>query len=156
MIAEVAVETKAEITIERATPELRDALVSMYRAFEPKGASLGLPPRRNPERWLASLAAYPNFVARLGERVVGHAVLCPCGSSAEIAVFVHQEFRGRGLGRQLLNALVDEARQLGLWHVWATTDLDNVPMLRLAHALGFRCGQDPATFSLDVAASPKK
>ena len=156
MIAEVIVETATPLTIERATPELRGAMVAMYQAFEPKGASLGLPPRANPEHWLDRPAAYPNFVARLGERIVGHAVLCPCGPSAEIAVFVHQDFRGQGLGRRLLIALVDEARRLRLRHAWGTTDLDNVPMLRLAHSLGFRCGQDPATFSLELVPPPQE
>ena len=142
--------TEVEFEIARATPADREALVEMYRAFEPKGASLGLPPRSNPERWLDALSRYPNLLARVEGRVAGHAVLCPCGNSGEVAVFIHQDFRGRGLGKRLLGRLIEEARQLGLRHVWGTTELDNVPMLRLAHRLGFRTGKDPATFSLDL------
>lgn len=148
MIADVIAGTELELL--RATPAHRQALLEMYYQFEPKGASLGLPPRSDPERWLESLSPYPNFLITDGGRVVGHAVLCPCGSSAEVAVFIHQDFRGRGFGKRLLGEAVSEARRLGLRHVWGTTELDNVPMLRLAHSLGFRCGQDPATFSLDL------
>jgi phosphinothricin acetyltransferase len=77
-------------------------------------------------------------------------VICPEGESAEVAVFVHQDHRGRGLGKVLLNALVEEARRLGLRHVWGTTNWENVPMLRLAHSLGFVTGADPEVFTLDL------
>lgn len=152
MMAQASPGVAVDIELQRATPAHRDRLVEMYRAFEPKGASLGLPPRLNPERWLDGLSKYPNFVALAGDRIVGHAVLCPCGSSGEVAVFVHQDYRSRGLGKRLLEELVREASTLGLCHVWGTTELDNVPMLRLAHSLGFVSGQDPATFSLDLTA----
>ena len=148
MIAGVMIQTGFELL--RATPAHREALLEMYREFEPKGGSLGLPPRLDPGRWLESLSKYPNFILTDGERVAGHAVLCPHGSSAEVAIFIHQDYRGRGFGKQLLGELIREARQLGLRHVWGTTELDNVPMLRLAHSLGFHCGRDPATFSLDL------
>lgn len=138
--------------VQRAAPAHRDGLIALYRDFEPKAASLGLPPRHNPERWLDHLSAFPNFIVIVEGRVVGHAVLCPCGSSGEVAVFIHQDYRGRGLGKLLLAALVAEARRLALRHVWGTTELDNVPMLRLAHSLGFRQGEDPATFSLRLQA----
>lgn len=146
----MSVATEIRCTVEHATPADREALAEMYRSFEPKGASLGLPPRHNPESWLDALSRYANFVVRAGSRVVGHAVLCPCANTGEVAVFVHQDYRGCGVGKALLSRLVEEARQTGLKTIWGTTELDNVPMLRLAYRLGFRTGKDPATFSLEV------
>ena len=142
----------ATLELRRASPDDRELLAGMYRTFEPKAAAQGLPPRHDPERWLAGLSVYPNFLAIVGGRLAGHSVLCSDGETAEIAVFVHQDFRGRGLGKRLLAEMVHEARRLGLRRVWGVTDLDNVPMLRLARALGFVPGRDPREFYLNLHA----
>ena len=139
--------------LRRATPGDMPALVAMYDSFEPKGAALGLPPRANPERWLEDVSAFPNFVVSCEGRIVGHGIVCPDDDTAEVAVFVHQSQRSRGLGKWLLSALVDEARSLGLRRIWGTTDLENVPMLRLAHSLGFITGADPEVFTLELPAA---
>jgi L-amino acid N-acyltransferase YncA len=139
--------------LRRVTPGDMPALVAMYESFEPKGAALGLPPRANPERWLADVSSFPNFVVSSEGRIVGHGLVCPDGDAAEVAVFVHQSQRSRGLGKWLLSALVDEARNLGLRRIWGTTDLENVPMLRLAHSLGFVTGADPEVFTLELPAA---
>lgn len=138
--------------LRRATPADRTPLVEFYRRFEPKGASLGLPPHKEPERWLATLAAFPNFLIFVKGRIVAHAVLCPDADAGEVAVFVGQEHRGRGLGRCLLSELVEEARRLGLRRIWGLTEFDNIPMRRLARSLGFLPGEDPYEFSLDLNA----
>jgi L-amino acid N-acyltransferase YncA len=130
----------------------REAILAMYEKFEPKGASLGLPPRYDLEGWLARLAGYYNLVAELDGRVIGHGVLCGDNGSAEVAVFIHQEFRGAGLGRRLLSALVREASRAGFHRVWGVTEYDNIPMLRLARSLGFVRGEDAGEFYLDFAA----
>jgi len=141
---------EATLELRRATPDDREVLAGMYNSFEPKGLAQGLPPRRNPERWLAGLSIYPNFLGLVSGRLAGHSVLCTEGDTAEIAVFVHQDFRGSGLGKRLLAEMVHEARRLGLRRVWGVTELDNVPMLRLARALGFVPGRDPREFYLEL------
>lgn len=133
-----------------ATEEDRAALLAFYEEFEPRPASLGLPPRTRVEGWLEGLAGSPNFVAEREGRLVGHAVLCPEGERGEVAVFVHQGYRNQGIGRQLLTALVEEGRRRKLRRLWGVTELDNLPMLRLAHSLGFVAGTDLATFHLDL------
>ncbi len=150
MIAEAQIETAASFELRRLSPPDRDALVAMYESFEPKGASLGLPPRKELQKWLDRLAGYPNFIAFLEDRAVGHAVLCPEGATGEVAVFVHQDYRGLGLGKRLLSEAISEARRLGLWRVWGTTETDNVPMLRLAFSLGFVPGKEAGEFYLDL------
>jgi len=154
MIETAQTETTATLpgTLElrRATADDSELLAEMYRNFEPRGAAQGLPPRHDPERWLAGLSLYPNFLAIVDGRLAGHSVLCTDADAAEIAVFVHQDFRGHGLGKRLLAEMVHEARRLGLRQVWGVTELDNVPMLRLAHRLGFVSGSDPREFHLDL------
>jgi len=154
MIETAHAESTASLTgtleLRRATVEDGELLAEMYRSFEPKGAAQGLPPRHHPERWLSGLSTYPNFLAIVDGRLAGHSVLCTETDTAEIAVFVHQDFRGRGLGKRLLAEMIHEARRLGLRRVWGVTELDNVPMLRLARRLGFTSGRDPREFYLDL------
>ncbi|MBI3664081.1 MAG: GNAT family N-acetyltransferase [Acidobacteria bacterium] len=142
--------TDAVLTLRRASPDDRGALIAMYLDFEPKGACLGLPPRKEPQLWLDNLSAFPNFVVVSGSRIVAHAALCDDGESAEVAVFVHQDFRNRCLGKRLLVELIDEARRKRLKRIWGMTELDNVPMLRLARSLGFSPGADPREFFLTL------
>jgi GNAT superfamily N-acetyltransferase len=139
-----------EILVRPADANDRAALLAFYAQFEPRPASLGLPPRTRVEGWLDRLISSPNFIALAEQTVVGHAVLCPEGESGEVAVFVHQDYRIQGIGRRLLSALVEQARRLQLRRVWGMTDLDNIPMLRLAHSVGFVIGDDPSMFHMDL------
>jgi len=134
--------------IRRARPEDRGALFAFYETFEPKGACLGLPPREDPNPWLLRLAPFSNFLVELEGKLVAHGALCNENGSGEVVVFVHQDYRGCGLGKLLLSELVAEARRLGLKRVWGMTELENVPMLRLARSLGFVPGEDPQEFCL--------
>lgn len=136
--------------LRRATAGDRDAIAAMYRSFEPKGAALGLPPRKDPEAWLDQLAEYRNFVVFLDGQLAGHAVLCPHDLTGEVGVFVHQDYRSRGLGKLLLGELISEARRLGLESIWGIAETDNLHMLRLAFRLGFLPGEHAGEFYLDL------
>lgn len=155
MITEVQPEVLAGVTVRRATAADREALLAFYRGFEPKGAALSLPPVRKEAtvQWLASLERFANFLAFEGGRLVGHGVVCRDGGTAEVAVFVQQALRGRGIGRRLLHELIAEARWLGLWRIWGIAAADNVPMLRLAWSCGFVPGEEPGEFYLDLQPS---
>ena len=67
------------------------------------------------ERWSASHMAAPRLVARAGGEVVGWAALSPVSARevyagvAEVSVYVGAGFRGAGVGRALLSALVRES-----------------------------------------------
>lgn len=132
----------------------REPLREMYLSYEPKGAAMGLPPRGDPGHWLESLSQYPNFMVTIRGRLVGHGALCVEGDSAEAVLFIHQDWRGRGLGKRLLAALISEARRVGLSRIWGMTEADNIPMLRLARSLGFAPGKHPEVYSLDLAEEP--
>jgi GNAT superfamily N-acetyltransferase len=147
---DTATQTEQSFQVQRAAPEDRQGLLEMYESFDPKGAALGLPPRKDPGRWLDSLSSCPGFLVRAQGRVVAHAVLCVEGDAGETAVFVHQDWRGRGLGKLLLIELVAEGRRLGLRRVWGMAAPDNFVMLRLADSLGFMPGSDRGVFHLDL------
>jgi len=57
---------------------------------------------------------------------------------AEVSVYVSQAARGRGVGRRLLGALVEESERQGIWTLQAGIFPENESSLRLHRALGFR------------------
>jgi phosphinothricin acetyltransferase len=77
-------------------------------------------------------------------RVLGWAALSPVSSRcvyagvAEVSVYVAENARGQGVGRQLLGALVAESEQLGLWTLQAGIFPENAASVRLHEAAGFR------------------
>lgn len=59
--------------------------------------------------------------------------------SAEHSVYVAERFRGEGIGRQLMEAIVEEARKADLHMLVAGIDASNVASIALHSSLGFRC-----------------
>ncbi len=59
--------------------------------------------------------------------------------SAEHSVYVAERFRGEGIGRQLMQAIVEEARKAELHMLVAGIDASNVASIALHSSLGFRC-----------------
>src|SRR5947209_18042223 len=87
-------------------PGERDTVLAMYDRFDPLGGALGLPPRKAEVRsaWVwTALSQVANAAAfSPGGHVVGHCFLAADKPrSAELAVFVHQNFRRRGIGTAL-------------------------------------------------------
>ena len=59
--------------------------------------------------------------------------------SAEHSVYVDERFRGEGVGRQLLQALIGEAKKRDIHMLIAGIDATNVASVALHSSLGFRC-----------------
>ena len=63
------------------------------------------------------------------------------GHTVEHSVYVDERFRGRGVGRILLGALVEEARARDLHTLVGVIDASNAASISLHRRLGFaRCG----------------
>lgn len=55
-------------------------------------------------------------------------------------IYLHEPFRGRGLGRDALTFMIAEAKRLGIKALHLEVNEDNVPAQRLYDALGFARG----------------
>lgn len=62
------------------------------------------------------------------------------GEEAEFAIIVAPEIRGQGLGRHLMEKLIDWSRQRGLQTIYGFILKENRAMLVLAESLGFEIG----------------
>ncbi len=94
--------------------------------------------------WIARhLGAHPAVVAVEGADVCGFGSLSPFreraayASSVEDSVYVDPAWRGRGVGRMILDELVRLATEQGFHTVIARTTGDNAPSIALHRACGF-------------------
>jgi L-amino acid N-acyltransferase YncA len=60
-------------------------------------------------------------------------------NAAEPSVYVDERFRGEGVGRQLMQAVIAVAKKRGLHALIAGIDATNVASVALHSSLGFRC-----------------
>lgn len=100
------------------------------------------------ERWDASHLAHSRLVALAGgavpEAVLGWAALsrvsdrCVYGGVAEVSVYVGERARGAGVGRALLDALVESSERQGIWTLQAGVFPENGASLALHERCGFR------------------
>ena len=136
-----------------------EKLFEMYCQFEPKGEFQGLPPRfvSQIKRWLAQIRerGFYQFVIEVGDRIVGHAMLCPSPrkTEAELAIFLHQDFRGYGFGKKLLLGVLGVGcKKLELERVWLFVTGSNVMALNMFEEVGFRPGRggDPLAWELEL------
>jgi L-amino acid N-acyltransferase len=106
--------------------------------------------------WLTERDAdrHPVVVAVVDDRVLGWASLSPWSTrgayarTVEGSVYVHVDHRGRGVGRALLAAVIERARDAGLGVIVARIADANESSVRLFESFGFthigtqrRCGE---------------
>ena len=86
----------------------------------------------------------PILVARYGGSVVGWGALSSFRTAYTIAgtledsIYVHHDFHRQRIGSQLLQALIEEARHLGLRSLLANISADQTPSVRLHEKFGFQ------------------
>lgn len=63
---------------------------------------------------------------------------CVYGGVAEVSVYVSQAARGKGLGQTLLQQLITESEQNGIWTLQSGIFRENVPSIKIHEKCGFR------------------
>ncbi|MGH7469193.1 MAG: GNAT family N-acetyltransferase [Longimicrobiales bacterium] len=123
-------------------PADQDKLVAMYADFEPKRAAQGLPPAGDAKirAWLQrALARGRHVVIEVDDVVRGHIMLMPHGSDAvELANFLHQSIRGRGIGSALNAMALRLAQEAGAQRIWLSVEPGNRAAVRSYEKAGFR------------------
>ena len=94
--------------------------------------------------WNSSHLATPRLVARRGGAVVGWAALGPVSARAcyrgvaEVSIYVAETAQGHGVGRILMDALIDASEAAGIWTLHSSIHADNAASLALHLRSGFR------------------
>jgi phosphinothricin acetyltransferase len=129
-----------------ASPPDAEAIASIYNAaIEERSATFETRPR-SPQEIAERMHAspLPFVVAREGDAVVGWGALAPYSDRevyagvSEASVYVTEAARGRGVGRQLVEALAEAARAQGGYKLIGKLFLTNKASMRLVARCGFR------------------
>jgi phosphinothricin acetyltransferase len=96
------------------------------------------------ESWSASHLEFGRLVAILDGRVAGWAALsqvsdrCCYGGVAEVSIYIAADRRGQGLGSKLLQRLIEESEEHGIWTLQAGVFPQNATSVTLHEKAGFR------------------
>ncbi len=96
------------------------------------------------EAWNQNHHSHSRLVARQDGQVIAWGALaavsirrCYAGV-AEVSLFVAANQRGQGVGRRLLQALIDSSERNGIWTLYGATFPENTASIQLQLACGFR------------------
>lgn len=84
------------------------------------------------------------YVSLINEVAVGWAALsavsgrCVYAGVTEVSVYIHKDFRGKGLGKLLLQKLIEESESNGVWTLQSGIFPENLASITLHEKLGFR------------------
>jgi len=97
------------------------------------------------DAWDSAHLREPRLAARDGGgRILGWAALTPVSGRCvyagvgDLSVYVAAAARGRGVGRALLEALIDASERAGIWTLQAGIFPENAASLKLHRGCGFR------------------
>ncbi|GAC1489987.1 MAG: hypothetical protein NVS2B11_15270 [Acetobacteraceae bacterium] len=132
-------------------PEDAEAHAALFRRLSPEDVRFrffsllrDLPPEQVSRLTQIDYEREMAFVAVRGGETVGVARLVrEPGTEGEFAVVVDPALKGRGLGRRLMQRLIDWARSHGVTAINGQVLTDNAPMLSFVRSLGFTIRRIP-------------
>lgn len=98
----------------------------------------------NFESWDALHLKFGRVVCLQDDKIVGWASLsavsnrCVYGGVAEVSVYVHSDFKNKGAGQNLLNALIFESEANNIWTLQSGIFPENEVSVALHEKSGFR------------------
>jgi phosphinothricin acetyltransferase len=132
-----------DFQIEALTPDDWPAVKAIYEEGMATGVGTFETAAPTWEQWNAARLPHSRLVAR-NTVVLGWAALSPVSKRscyagvAEVGIYVAESARGRGVGRALLEALVESSEQHGIWTLQGATIASNAASVALQQRCGFR------------------
>ncbi len=96
------------------------------------------------EEWDKGHLAQLRYVFLQDGKVAGWAALSPVSGRCvyagvcEVSVYIHEDYRGQGVGKLLLQKLIDESETQGIWTLQSGIFPENQASIALHEKLGFR------------------
>ncbi|MDD4645427.1 MAG: GNAT family N-acetyltransferase [Bacteroidales bacterium] len=94
--------------------------------------------------WDSKHLRHSRFVYTEGDQILGWIALSPFSARkayegvAEISVYIDTESLGKGIGTELMNAVIASSEQEGVWTLYSHVFPENIATLRLHTKFGFR------------------
>jgi L-amino acid N-acyltransferase YncA len=96
------------------------------------------------EEWDKGHLPHLRYVVMYDEVVTGWAALsavsgrCVYAGVCEVSVYIHEHFRGKGVGKLLLQTLIEESETQDIWTLQSGIFPENQASIALHEKLGFR------------------
>ena len=136
------------LNIRRATPDDLAQITEIYNdAIEKTTATFDTEPKtlEQQETWFSGHdARHPILVAHENGVILAWASLscwsdrCAYADTAEISVYVKEEWRRKGIGKQLMKAIIEEGKAAGLHTLIARIAGSNKISVDLCRSFGFQ------------------
>jgi L-amino acid N-acyltransferase YncA len=136
------------LTLRKTTLDDLGQITEIYNdAIEKTTATFDTEPKtqEEQEKWFANHdASHPVLIAEQDGLIVAWASLsqwsdkCAYCDTAEISLYVKEEYRGKGIGKQLMKAIIQEGKTAGLHTVIARIAGSNKISADLCRSFGFQ------------------
>ena len=96
------------------------------------------------ESWDSSHIKACRLVAEKENQILGWAALSPVssrcvyGGVAEVSVYIAKDARGKGVGKALIQNLIEESEKAGYWTIQSGIFPENIASIKLHEKAGFR------------------
>jgi L-amino acid N-acyltransferase YncA len=96
------------------------------------------------EKWNDGHLTFARLVAMVNNEVAGWTALSPVsnrcvyGGVAEVSIYVAPNYKGKGIGKLLLQNLITESESNNIWTLQAGIFTENIASVRLHESVGFR------------------
>jgi phosphinothricin acetyltransferase len=96
------------------------------------------------ESWDNAHLNFGRIIAIENQQIVAWAALsgvsgrCVYAGVAEVSIYIHEQYRGKGIGKILLNKLVETSEKNGIWTLQAGIFPENEASLAIHQKAGFR------------------
>jgi phosphinothricin acetyltransferase len=136
------------LNIRQATPADLGQITEIYNdAIQKTTATFDTEPKtlEEQEKWFADHdASHPVLIAEQDGLIVAWASLsqwsdrCAYNATAEISLYVKEKYRGKGIGKELMKAIIQEGKTAGLHTVIARIAGSNKISADLCKSFGFQ------------------
>ena len=132
------------MSFDKILPEDWEAVKEIYEEGIATGQATFQQEAPEWDEWNNDHLKHSRIVARENGEVLGWAALTPVSGRCvyagvgEVSVYVSAKARGKGLGRQLLQKLIEESEANNIWTLQAGIFPENVASIKIHEDRGFR------------------
>jgi RimJ/RimL family protein N-acetyltransferase len=144
MTPRVRLKDGREVAIRPLTAEDNEKIYEMFASMSEEALRWGMPPytRERIERWMRNIENLIILGAEHDRRLIGYAQIGQSSNPrrrgiAGLAIYLHQDYQGVGLGTEMTGLLLEAAEEHGVHKVNLETVADNEAAMRLFEKMGF-------------------